>query len=100
MKVINVRTIMDKIYKEKSSIKNFDFDNYYIGYNNGLSMVQSMILTMLMSYPTLNIFEVVRCMDCKYWDERKTNSNEFMICPVSGMEIYETDFCSYGERKK
>ena len=41
---------------------------------------------------------VVRCKDCKYFQTAKVNSKGFLICPASGMEITETDYCSYGER--
>ena len=42
---------------------------------------------------------VVRCMDCKYYEQAKVNNKGFLICPASGMEITEADFCSYGERR-
>lgn len=43
------------------------------------------------------VITVVRCKDCDYWNKRTTNEKGFEICPVSGMEITEYDFCSYGE---
>ena len=49
--------------------------------------------------PTVDAVEVVRCMDCAYWDKAKSNKKGFLICPASGMEITADDFCSYGERK-
>ena len=42
---------------------------------------------------------VVRCKDCKYYEKAKVNNKGFLICPASGMEIAEADFCSYGERR-
>ena len=42
--------------------------------------------------------EVVRCYQCTYWENAKANKKGFLICPASGMEITEDDFCSYGER--
>ena len=56
-------------------------------------------ITMLMKAPTLNAVPVVRCKDCVYWKEAKTNSKGFLICPASRMKIMSTDFCSYGERR-
>jgi hypothetical protein len=44
--------------------------------------------------------EVVRCKDCRYFDKGFINNNGFFVCSASGMEITETDFCSYGERRK
>lgn len=46
-----------------------------------------------------DIVPVVRCKDCVYWREAVTNDKGFSICPASGMEITESDFCSYGERE-
>ena len=41
----------------------------------------------------------VLCKDCRYSDEAKANKKGFLICPASGMEIMDDDFCSYGERR-
>lgn len=41
----------------------------------------------------------VRCGECIYMEEAY-EKNGFLICPASGMEITNTDFCSYGERKE
>lgn len=46
-----------------------------------------------------DVIEVVRCKDCKYYEQAKVNNKGFLICPASGMEIAEADFCSYGERR-
>lgn len=42
---------------------------------------------------------VVRCEDCIYSGEAKVNQKGFLICPASGMEITDMDFCSYGDRR-
>ena len=42
---------------------------------------------------------MVQCKECAYWEKAKVNKKGFRICPASGMEITEHDFCSYGERK-
>ena len=46
-----------------------------------------------------DVVEVVRCKDCKYYEQAKVNNKGFLICPASGMEIAEADFCSYRERR-
>lgn len=43
---------------------------------------------------------VTRCKDCVYSDSATFNKKGFLICPVSGMDIYPDSFCSYGERKR
>lgn len=50
--------------------------------------------------PTIDAVSVVRCKDCSYWKAAKVNAKGFLICPASGMEITEDDYCSYGERKE
>ena len=41
---------------------------------------------------------VVRCKDCVYKASAEVIDG-FLICPASGMEICDDDFCSYGKRK-
>lgn len=50
--------------------------------------------------PAADVAPVVRCRDCVHWREAVTNDKGFLICPASGMEITESDFCSYGEREE
>lgn len=57
------------------------------------------IRRVLQQAPAADVVEVVRCMDCKYYEQAKVNNKGFLICPASGMEITEADFCSYGERR-
>ena len=52
----------------------------------------------LMDIPAADVAEVVRCKDCQYYQDAKINKKGFLICPSSGMEITETDYCSYGAR--
>ena len=46
---------------------------------------------------------VVRCKDCKYYDERYEDCNHpalwFEYCSDCGLSMNPDDFCSYGERK-
>jgi hypothetical protein len=42
---------------------------------------------------------VVRCKDCVCKASAEVIGG-FLICPASGMEICDDDFCSYGERKE
>ena len=52
----------------------------------------------LPTLPAADVAEVVRCKDCQYYQDAKINKKGFLICPASGMEISETDYCSYGTR--
>lgn len=48
-----------------------------------------------------NSVDVVRCKDCKYWD----NTTKWAVCtrwsddPYEQADTEKNDFCSYGERK-
>lgn len=46
--------------------------------------------------PTADVVEVTFCKDCRYYQDAKVNEKGFLICPASGMEITEMDYCSYG----
>lgn len=41
-----------------------------------------------------------RCGECKIKEKATVNDNGFLICPVSGMEITDNDFCSYFEPRE
>ena len=43
---------------------------------------------------------IVKCNECLYFEKTMVNKKGFLICPASGMEITEEDFCSYGERRE
>ena len=51
------------------------------------------------NFPAADVVEVVRCKDCEYFRKAEDNGNGFLVCSVTGMEIFEEDFCSYGERR-
>ena len=53
-------------------------------------------VSLLENAPAADVAPVVRCKDCRYRRNAKVNENGFLICPASGMEITETDYCSYG----
>ena len=55
---------------------------------------------MIREAPTIDAVPVVRCVDCKYRELAKVNYKGYIICPASGMEITDYDYCSYGERKE
>lgn len=61
-------------------------------------LVASRCRDALSAVPAADVAEVVRCKDCQYYQDAKINKKGFLICPSSGMEITETDYCSYGAR--
>lgn len=40
-----------------------------------------------------------RCKDCANKEKATVNAKGFLVCPASGMEITDNDFCSYFEPK-
>lgn len=55
---------------------------------------------------TADVAPVVRCKDCKHWvkkDFQSGNDPEHLeyggMCPGARFARFESDFCSYGERK-
>ena len=58
------------------------------------------VFDLLQDMPAADAVEVVRCKDCVSKDKAKINNRGFLICPDSGMEICDTDYCSYAERKE
>lgn len=59
----------------------------------------SLTTRLIDAQPAADVVEVTFCKDCRYYQDAKVNEKGFLICPASGMEITETDFCSYGQRK-
>lgn len=41
---------------------------------------------------------LVLCGNCEYFPRAKTNKKGFLICPATGMEVFEDDYCSHGDR--
>lgn len=40
---------------------------------------------------------VIRCKNCYYRKRAKINEKGYLICPASGMEITDRDYCSWAE---
>ena len=57
------------------------------------------IKSVLFGLKAADVVEVTFCKDCRYYQDAKVNEKGFLICPASGMEITEMDYCSYGQRK-
>lgn len=67
---------------------------YYIGYNNGLFMAQSIVLKR-------DFIEVVRCKNCDWYRQHEDSICVNPKCGKSwyGCPVPPEHFCSYGERK-
>ena len=89
---------MNKKYIERNDlIKNLNYfapEHYSVLVND-----------LIMKQPTIDVAEVVRCRDCKYYDKKyhqcKLHSEEpdqYSTGFIFNMQ--ENDFCSYGERRE
>lgn len=58
------------------------------------------VIEFVENLPAADVAPVIRCEECRYYQNAKINKKGFLICPASGMEITEDDYCSYGERKE
>ena len=77
-----------------------DLDALKDAINFGISDAPTYIKATVDQYideaPTIVAVPVFRCRECRYYQDAKPNKKGFLICPASGMEITETDYCSYG----
>lgn len=89
---------MNKEYIERNDlIKNLNYfapEHYSVLVND-----------LITKQPTIDVAEVVRCRDCKYYDKKyhqcKLHSEEpdqYSTGFIFNMQ--EDDFCSYGERRE
>ena len=90
----NVRGLFDAEFKETRKLilaGETHLDNLAEGFTEADRVIREM--------PTVDAEVVVRCKDCKYLVNATVNSNGFLICNATDMEIAPEDFCSYGERR-
>ena len=58
------------------------------------------ISTVLKLIPTADVVDVVRCKDCRYWQDNQEGHYPNELCPWDKNETPdEDDYCSFGERK-
>lgn len=67
--------------------------------------IYHLIGTMALVFPTADVDEVVRCKDCKFFeDAHYENESELpkikTVCRLFKRKLFAEDFCSYGERKE
>ena len=51
--------------------------------------------------PTADVVDVVRCKDCRYWQDNQEGHYPNELCPWDKNETPdEDDYCSFGERRE
>ena len=75
---------------DKCNPEVFENKGYANGWNAAIDIIQNA--------PAADVVHVVRCGECEYRKDARVNKKGFLICPASGMEITDHDYCSYGAR--
>lgn len=76
-------------------------DGYHSDFGRSMADLTS-LREVIEDTPTADVVEVVRCNDCKHkgWVQEPCHGKTIDFCKLHEFCIRETDFCSYGERKK
>lgn len=63
------------------------------------SIVHEKIQRLIADTPTVeNVEQIVRCKDCLHFEGATVNAKGFLICPNTGMDIWDECYCAHGER--
>ena len=66
--------------------------------NSGDSLdTELWMIDYLKNHSSTDVQPIVHCKDCIN-KPKVPNEKGFLICKVTGMEIYDADYCSYGEK--
>lgn len=65
--------------------------NYY---HHRTEIQHKMLKEAIGKVPTVDVVEVVKCKDCKYWKDDGCKNDNHGYCPIN-----EDDFCPWGERR-
>ena len=62
-------------------------------------IVHEKIQRLIADTPTVgDVVQVVRCKDCVHFKDATVNAKGFLICPNTGMDIWDECYCAHGER--
>ena len=64
------------------------------------SIVHAKIQRLIADTPTVeDAVQVVRCKDCSHFEYSRVNAKGFLICPNTGMDIWDECYCARGEKR-
>ena len=64
------------------------------------SIVHAKIQRLIADTPTVeDTVQVVRCKDCIHFEDATVNAKGFLICPNTGMDIWDECYCAHGEKR-
>lgn len=88
--LIDRNSLIEKLHKRAN-----DWRGTFSGdaYRNAVQMIKK--------EPAVDAVEVVRCKDCKWWQENQWSDSGEMMCKCwcDWLPTEADDFCSYGERR-
>lgn len=58
------------------------------------------LIKFIRSIPTADVAEVLRCKDCKFYEVAEYDGGTKDVCRLLKRQMYEDDFCSYGEKSE
>lgn len=67
---------------------------------SSLTMTRSSLIDSISNIPAADVAPVVRCKDCKYWQDNNDGYPHEECRWGHGETPDANDFCSYGERKE
>lgn len=73
-----------------------DADELKKVFSDGYEAFAETLCEIVDAQPTADAVEVVRCEDCRYWDNRF----DVMVCNLTDGMKGASDYCSYGERRE
>ena len=63
------------------------------------SIVHEKIQRLIVDTPTVeDVAPVVQCKDCIHFEDATVNAKGFLICPNTGMDIWDECYCAHGEK--
>ena len=100
-RLIDANALMKRFYNYYDCVNEFTSKNGYRGDTLMDYEVADMIYDCIEDAPTVDAVEVVRCKDCKHFDEHTSkchvfSDNEYIV----QLEVDSDHFCSYGERRE
>ena len=64
------------------------------------SIVHEKIQRLIADTPTVeDAVQVVRCKDCVHFEYARVNAKGFLICPNTGMDIWDECYCAHSEKR-
>lgn len=79
--------------------KSFEVDDGRNVWNSGLWIRYKIFEEAIREAPTIDAVPVIRCKDCKYWENSSTDTTEH-ICHWGKFRKSADAFCSWAERKE